>query len=92
VDGHREASSEFRLAEEEQTEPVLGVHLIVGEEAEVFEDLGAQVMGFVDDENGADARVGAEARDLTLDLPMEGGPRPLDGQVPSPRRSSCRGP
>ena len=49
----REAPPQFGLAEQEQAEAVLGVHLVVGEQAEVLEDVGAQVVRFVDDEDGS---------------------------------------
>jgi len=68
VHGHGETAAEFGLAEEEQTQTVLGIHLIVGEEAEVFEHVGAEVMGFIDDQHRANAGIGAEAGET---LPVE---------------------
>ena len=78
VDGHGEPAPEFGLAEQEQTEPGLGIHLVVRQEAEILEDIGAQVVRFVDDEDRADAGVGAQARDLGLDLAIEGRAGALD--------------
>ena len=84
VDGHREAPAQFGLAEQEQAEAVLGVHLVVGEQAEILEDVGAEMMRFVDDEDGADARIGAEPGDLALDLPIERGAGAFDGEAHLP--------
>ena len=53
VDRHGEAPPEFGLAEQEQAEARLGIHLIVGEQAEILEDIGAEVVRFVDDEDRA---------------------------------------
>jgi hypothetical protein len=38
--GHGEAAPQFGLAEQDETEPVLGVHLVIGQEPEVLEDTG----------------------------------------------------
>jgi hypothetical protein len=74
MDGHGEAAPQFGMAEQHETEAILGVHLVVGEEPQILEDIRAQVVGFVDDEDGADARIRAEARDFALDLAIERGP------------------
>jgi len=52
VAGHGEASSQLGESDEQQAQAVLAVHGEVGEESEVFEDVVAQVLGFVDDEHG----------------------------------------
>ena len=84
VDGHGEAAPQFGLAEQEQAEAVLGVHLVVGQQAEIFEDVGAQMMRFIDDEDRADARIGAEARDFGFDLAIERGAGAFDGEAHLP--------
>ena len=55
VDGHPETTTELRLADEQQAEPVLRVHLIVCEQSQVLEHIGAKVMGLVDDQERAAA-------------------------------------
>ena len=92
VHGHGEPAPQLGLAEEEQAEPVLGVHLVVGEEAQVFEDVGAEVVRLVDDEDGSAAGLGDQAGDLAADLPEERGAGCARRAGPSPRRWSCRGP
>ena len=84
VDGHGEAAAELGLAEQEQAEPVLRIHLVVGEEAEVLEDVGAEVMRLVDDQDRANAGVGAEAGDLGADLSIERGAGAFDGEAHLP--------
>ena len=73
VDGHGESAPQLGLSEQEQAEAVLGVHLVVGEKAQVLEDVGAQVVGLVDDEDRAAAGLGDETRDLVADLAEERG-------------------
>ena len=36
VDGHGETAPQFGLAQEHEAEPVLGIHLIVGEQAQIL--------------------------------------------------------
>ena len=60
MDGHGEAAPQFRLPEQHETESVLGIHLVIGQEPEILEDIRAQVVGFVDHENRPDAGIGAE--------------------------------
>jgi hypothetical protein len=43
----------------------LGVHLIVREQAQIFEDLVAQVMSLIDDQNWALLGLQGQARDIT---------------------------
>jgi len=80
VHGHGEPAPEFGLAQQEQTQARLGIHLIVCQQPEILEDLGAEVMRFIDDEDGAGAGIGAEARDLGFDLAIEGGAGALDAE------------
>ena len=65
VDGHGEPAAQLGLADEEQAETVLGVHLVVGEEAEVFEDVAAEVLRLVDDEDGRQRGLG-DRRETSL--------------------------
>ena len=85
MDGHGEAAAQFGVAEQHETEAVLGIHLVIGEESQILEDIWPQVVGFVDDEDGADTRIGAEARDFVLDLAMERGAGAFDGEAHFPR-------
>jgi hypothetical protein len=84
VDGHGEPSSQLGLSEEEEAKTVLGVHLVVGEETEVFEDVGAEVVCLVDDEDGSAAGLGDEAGDFGSDLPEEGSAGAFDGEAHLP--------
>ena len=52
VAGHGEAPAQLGESDEEQAQAVLGVHGVVGQQSEVFEDVIAQVLCFVDDEHG----------------------------------------
>jgi hypothetical protein len=61
VHGHGEAPAQLRMADQHETEPVLGVHLVVGQQPEIFEDIRPQMVGFIDHEDRASARVGTEA-------------------------------
>jgi hypothetical protein len=51
VDGHGKAASEFALAKEQKTKTVFRVHVVVGEQAEVLEHIGSEVVSLVDDED-----------------------------------------
>jgi hypothetical protein len=84
MDGHRQASPELGLSEEQQGEPVLRVHVVVGQEAQVFEHVGAQVVGLVDDEDRPAAGLGGHTGDLAADLAEERRPRPLDREAHFP--------
>ena len=48
-----ESSSQFGPSGEEEAQSVAGVEGVVGEQSEVFEDVGARVVGFVGDEDGS---------------------------------------
>jgi len=80
VNGHREPASHLGLAEEKQAQTVLGVHLLVGEQPQVFEHVAAQVLGPVDHEDRAAASLGDEPGDLAGDLAEEGSTAALDAQ------------
>ena len=48
MDGHGEAAPQFGVAEEHETEPVLRIHLVIGQQPQILEDIRPQVVGFVD--------------------------------------------
>jgi hypothetical protein len=72
------------MADQQQTQPVLGIHLIVGQQPEILEDVGPEMVGFIDDQDGAAARVGAQAGDLGLDLAIERGAGAFDAEAHLP--------
>ena len=51
VDGHGQPAVEFGESGEQHAQAAFGVHLEVGEEPEILEDVVAQVLGLVDDED-----------------------------------------
>ncbi len=85
VHGHADASSQLGLPAEEEAESVLRVHRVVGEQAHLLEHVAAKAVRFVEDEDGARARLGAQARHLVLDLPVERGATALDTESHLPR-------
>ena len=52
VHGHGEAAAQLGEPDEQQAQAVLGVHGEVAQQAKIFEDIVAQVLGLVDDEDG----------------------------------------
>ena len=52
VHGHGEAPAQLGEPDEHQAQAILGVHGEVAQEAKIFEDVVAQVLRFIDDENG----------------------------------------
>lgn len=52
---------------------VLCVHLVVGEQSQIFKDVRAQVVGLVDDEDGTAAGFCAKTRDLGSHLAIKAG-------------------
>jgi hypothetical protein len=84
MDGHGEAPAQFGVAQEDEAEAVLGIHLVVGEEPQILQDIGPEVVRFVDHENRPNARIGAEAGDFAFDLPIERGAGAFDGQAHFP--------
>src|SRR5450759_1938026 len=60
------------------------VHLVVGEQAQVLQHVGPQIVGLVDDEDGPAASLGTQASDLVLDLAVERRPTALGGQAHLP--------
>lgn len=62
------------LAGQEHGEPALGIPVEVGEQGKKGEDVGAQVLGFVDDDQNREVSVVDEALDLVLDQAHGHGP------------------
>lgn len=58
--GHAHAAAQLRVADEDHGEAVLGVHRVVGEQPQILEQLGSQVMSLIDDQHGAEAVLRAE--------------------------------
>ena len=52
VHGHRQPPPELGQPDEDEAHALLGIHGEVGQEAEVLEDVVAQMVGLVDDEDG----------------------------------------
>ena len=51
VDRHGEAAAQLGEADQQQAEAVLGVHGVVGQQAQIVEHVGAQELRLVDDEH-----------------------------------------
>ena len=52
VHGHGESAAQLGEPDEEQAQAVFGVHGKVTQQAKIFEDIVAQVLRLVDDEDG----------------------------------------
>ena len=61
------------MADEDHAESALRIHRIVGQQAQVLQDLGAEMVRFVDDQDRLQAVLGVEARDLGADVLEERG-------------------
>jgi hypothetical protein len=55
VHGHGQVAAQLGQADQQQAQPWRGVHLVVGQQPQVFEHIVTQVLGLVDDEHGVDA-------------------------------------
>lgn len=71
---------------------ILGIHHIVGQQPEIFEPFGAEMMRLIDEENRTESILGAEARDLSANLAEERGTISLGREAEARMRSTCRGP
>ena len=89
VHGHRQSPPELGEADEDEAHALLRIHGEVGEQAEVLEDVVAQVVGLVDDEDGQLLGLLCEAGDLGPDRVVCRGSGALDGLCRSPMRSIC---
>ena len=65
VHGHSEAAAQLGESDEEQAQAVVAVHGEVGQQAKIFEDVVAQVLGFVDDEHGELLGLAHQSGDLS---------------------------
>ena len=72
VGRHAEASTQLDLADQEEAETILSIHLVIREQAQILEDLRAEVVGFVDDQYRSAAGFKAKTGNLILDLAIEG--------------------
>ena len=70
--------------DEQQAQAVLAVHSEVGQEPEVFQDVVAQVLGFVDDEHGELLGLAHQSGDFGADGAVGGGARAFGGQAEFP--------
>ena len=84
VDGHGEAAAQLGEADEQQAQAVLGVHLEIGEQAQILEHVVAQVVRLVDDEHGELLALADEARKLGADLAVGGGAGAHGGEAELP--------
>ena len=84
VHGHGEAAPELGEADQDEAQALLGIHGEVGEQAEVFEHVVAQMMGLVDDQHRHLLGFGDEPGDLVADCLAGGGAGPLYGQAELP--------
>ena len=84
VHGHRQPPPELGEADEDEAHALLRIHGEVGEQAEVFEDVVAQVVGLVDDEDGQLLGLLGEAGDLGPDRVVCRGAGSLDGEPDLP--------
>ena len=84
VHGHGEAAAQLGESDEQQAQAVLAVHGEVREEPEVFEDVVAQVLGFVDDEHGELLGLAHQSGDFFADGAVGGGARALGGKPQLP--------
>ena len=78
--GHRQPPPELGEADEDEAHALLGIHGEVGQQAEVLEDVVAQVVGLVDDEDGELPGLRREAGDLGPDRVMGRGAGALDAE------------
>ena len=69
VHGHGQTPSKFGQSDQQQAQAVFGVHLIVGEQAQLFEHVVAQMMGFIDEQYRLLLGFGHQACDLFADGP-----------------------
>jgi hypothetical protein len=65
-----ELGLELRLAHQDDLQELLGGRLQVGDEAQVLQDLGAQVLGLVDEENHRPAALGLGQQEVVQRLEL----------------------
>ena len=84
VDCHGEPAAQFGQPDEQQAQAPVGVHVEVGEQPEVFEDVVSEVVCLVDDEHGELLGFGDQAGDLVADGAIGVGSRAFGGQAEFP--------
>ena len=81
---HGQTAAQFGEPHQQQAEAVLRIHLVVGQQTQVLQDLVAQVMGLINDEHRALAGLQGQAADLAADGTEGRGAVALDGQPQLP--------
>ena len=84
VAGHGEASAQLGEPDEQQAQAVVAVHLVIAQQPEVFEDVVAQVLCLVDDEDGELVGLAHQSGDFGADGAVGGGARAFGGQPQLP--------
>ena len=84
VHSHGESASQLGESDEQHAQAVLGVHFVIAQEPEVLEDVIAQVVRFVDDEDGELLGLAHQAGDFGADGAVGGGARTLGGKTELP--------
>ena len=87
--GHGETAAQFGESDEQHAQAVLGVHCVIAQEPEVLEDVVAQVVRFVDDEDGELFGLAHQARDFGADGAVGGGARTLGGKTEPQAMDLC---
>jgi hypothetical protein len=67
VHRHAQAPAQFGQPHQQQAQAPLGIHGVVGQQAQVFEHVVAQMLGFVDHQQRVDLGLEHQARDLAVD-------------------------
>ena len=84
VAGHGETAAQLGEPDEQQAQAVVAVHCVVAQQPEVFEDVVAQVLGLVDDEDGELLGLAHQSGDFGADGAVGGGARAFGGQPQLP--------
>ena len=84
VAGHGEAAAQLGESDQQQAQAVLAIHGEVTQQAKIFEDVVAQVLGFVDDEHGELLGLAHQSSDFFADGAVGGGARAFGGQPQLP--------
>ena len=84
VHRHAQAATQLGESDQQQTQAVFRIHLIVGEQTQILEHLVAQMMGLIDDEDRALLGLQAQAGDLGADGAEGGGAVALHRQSQLP--------
>jgi hypothetical protein len=71
--GSVEKKAKLSVAGEDEAENESGIHVEVGEDPQLSEDVGTEILGFVDDENGTQTGIIGEGAKAVLELSMKEG-------------------